>query len=70
MHRVFFDTNAGSQDKGYYLWFPQSKADIESIGPDLREGLHVMIYSPGELELEAFLEYDREFQCWAAIPIG
>jgi hypothetical protein len=69
MHRVFFDSNAGGDEWGYLLWFDSSRRDLEAIGAEVREGLHVVIYMPQELEAEAVLKFDNEFGCWRAIPV-
>jgi hypothetical protein len=69
MPRVFFDTNEGTKSRGYWLGFDQSKIDLAAIGPALKDGLHVTIYMPGELEMEAALRFDREQSGWVAMPI-
>ncbi len=28
-YRIFFDTNEGSQEHGYFLWLERSKRDLE-----------------------------------------
>ncbi len=69
MHRVFFDTNEGNPDVGYWLNLPMSRLNLESIGPGIQEGLHVIIFMPGELEMEAVLKFDQEGDHWIAIPV-
>ncbi len=69
MHRVSFDTNEGSHDIGYWLHLPNSLLDIASIGNNIHDGLHVIIYMPDELEMEAVLKFDKEGGFWKAIPI-
>lgn len=69
MHRVFFDSNAGSFEFGYLLWFDTSKEDLNKIGSELRDGLEVIIYMPEELELTATLRFDTELDCWRAVPL-
>jgi hypothetical protein len=54
MHKIFFDANAGTIETGYLLWFKDSIEDIQKIGIALREGLHVILYDTGELEMEAY----------------
>jgi hypothetical protein len=62
---VFFDGN-DSSEKGYTLNFDQSRLDLALIGDELREGLRVLIYSPGELEAEALLTLDADAGIWCA----
>lgn len=73
-HRVMFDTNAGSDELGYWLGFDQSKLDLTAIGPALCEGLIVTIYMEGELEMDATLRFDEsrfdaKAQEWWADPL-
>ena len=55
MHRILFDTNAGSADAGYLLWFKESLQQLADMGKDLREGTEVTIYMPDELEMNALV---------------
>ena len=68
--RVMFDTNEpwGTEPEGFWLGFAQSRLDLEKIGDDLRDGLRVVIYMIGELEMEATLEFDRNSNVWVAYP--
>ncbi len=66
MHRVYFDENE-QVGAGYALWLPTSKADLALIGPELCEGLRVVIYWTGESEMEAVLTFDSEEDTWVAI---
>jgi hypothetical protein len=71
---VFFDTNSGSMEHGYWLGFEQSARDLEAIGVELREGLKVMIRMPDELEMMATLHRGDRFGVgqsdWWAAPIA
>ena len=69
MHRVFFDSNEGGYETGYLLWLPLSRSDLAEIGPDLKNGLRVIIYMPEELEFEAELVFDDQSDCWKAMPV-
>jgi hypothetical protein len=69
MHRIFFDGNDGSMIRGWELRFQQSIEDMAAIGSDLREGLHVIIYSPNELEMEAILKFEESIGYWIGIPV-
>lgn len=65
--RVFFDTNDGNWEYGYWLDFPKSKAELAQIEGGPREGMRVQIYMPGELEVEAILKWDRTI--WVGMPV-
>lgn len=66
MHRVYFDENEQIGD-GYALWLPTSKADLALIGPELRDGLRVVIEWTGECEMEATLGFDANWATWVAV---
>jgi hypothetical protein len=68
--RVFFDTNEGSVEHGYWLGFDQSRNDLEKLGAELREGTMVTLYMPDELELTATLRFDQKQKVWWADPIA
>ncbi len=68
MHRIFFDANTGNHEEGYELRFALSLADLESIGDELREGLMVILYMPGELEIKSVLSFDKKCGFWRGIP--
>jgi hypothetical protein len=34
----------------------------------LRPGLQVVLYEPGDIEVEAILEFDEEMQMWFGVP--
>jgi len=69
LHRVYFDANEGSRSDGYFLHLPESRMDIAAIGNTLRDGLRVIIYTTGGLEIEALLEYAPEDDRWVALPV-
>ena len=66
--RIFFDANLGTPEIGYWLIFDQSKKDLSVLGANICEGMHVIIYSPDELEMEAILKR-REDGLWLGVPI-
>jgi hypothetical protein len=68
-YRVFFDGNAGNPETGYLLHFDLSLKDLQEI-PEPREGTPVLLYDPGELEAEARLTFDPEWNCWVGVPTG
>ena len=70
LHRVFFDTNDGSIERGYWLGFDQSRKDLAALGTALREGTAVTIYMPNELEMTATLRFDANEDVWWADPVA
>ena len=68
MHRIYFDTNDGAEDGRYGLWVRGSLKDITPIADQLYDGLRVIIYMTGEVEMEAVLRYDSDRSAWTAIP--
>jgi len=66
MYRIYFDGNDLAGPDCYGLWVNGSLADIEPIADKLHDGLHVIIYMTGELEMEAVLEFDTEWNAWTA----
>jgi hypothetical protein len=71
VHRIYFDTNAGSPDHdGYPLWFETSKQDLARIPDGPQEGMRVVIYMTGELEVEAVLAFDPKWKVWMGMPIA
>jgi hypothetical protein len=67
VHRIYFDTNEGT-DERYDLGLQASINDLAAIPGGPREGLRVVIYMTGELEMEATLEYDGSRSSWMAVP--
>jgi hypothetical protein len=68
LHRIYFDTNDGTMD-GYPLYCRGSLEDIQPIADKLKEGMRVVIYMTGELEMEAILEFDHGNSLWIGRPI-
>jgi hypothetical protein len=68
MHRIYFDTNEGVEN-GYGLWLPTSKEDIGRIPDGPQDGMRVIIYMTGELEMEAVLAFMPERGAWIARPV-
>jgi hypothetical protein len=64
--RVFFDTNDGTMEQGYWLGFSRSQNDLKALGDELREGITVTIYMPDELEMTATLTFDPIEKVWWA----
>jgi hypothetical protein len=69
MHRIYFDTNSGTETGGYGLWFDQSINDLSLIPGGPQDGMRVVIYMSGEGEMEAALRYDGGRKCWTAVPV-
>jgi hypothetical protein len=67
--RVFFDTNDGSIEDGYWLGFDRSRQDLEALGNELRDGTQITIYMTDELEMDAKLRFDPRHAVWWADPI-
>ncbi len=68
MHRIYFDTNDQPDQERFGLWVLGSLADIAPIAGQLRDGLRVVIYMTGEMEMEAVLEFDPAWNAWTARP--
>ena len=68
--RVFFDTNDGSMEHGFWLGLDQSRQDLDALGTALREGEAVTIYMPNELEMTAILRFDADGEVWWADPVA
>ena len=68
MYRIYFDTNEGTLD-GYNLWLDRSKKDLAAIPGGPREGMLVIIYMTGELEMEAVLGFSADDSSWIARPV-
>jgi hypothetical protein len=70
MHRIYFDSNEGTGgDDGYGLWLDASRKDLARIPGGPREGMQVVIYMTGELEMEAVLAFNAAIEAWMAVPI-
>jgi hypothetical protein len=69
VHRIYFDSNDGPDDERFGLWVAGSLEDIEPIAAELKDGLHVIIYMTGEMEMEAVLEFDTDWNAWTARPV-
>lgn len=67
--RIFFDTNDGSMEGGYWLGFERSREDLERNPHAIAEGAQVIIYMPEELEMVATLRFDHQAQVWWADPV-
>lgn len=69
--RIYFDTNSGTPAprSRYGLWFDLSKRDLAAIAGGPRDGMRVIIYMTNELEMEAILEFDSEWNEWVGDPL-
>jgi len=67
--RIYFDSNEGDENGRYDLGIPGSLEDIGALGDRLSEGMRVVIYMSGELEMEAILEWEGAYNSWMARPI-
>jgi hypothetical protein len=71
--RIYFDTNVGpaaSDGSVYGLWLSNSLSDLAAIPGGPKEGMRVVVYMTGELELEAFLKRDPASGRWLASVIA
>jgi len=66
---VYFDSNAGTNDDGYILWFDRSLRDLSALGSGAADGLLVTLYMPEEIEIQARLKFDVDLGFWRGIPI-
>jgi len=64
--RVFFSANDRANINRYGLRLLTSLSDLERLGTQLRDGLRVVIYEPGKLEMQATLAFDPDFDAWVA----
>lgn len=69
MFRIYFDENEGDEQGRYDLSIPGSLADIEPVADKLRDGMRVMLYEDGSLEVEAVLEFEPGYDIWMARPL-
>ena len=68
-HRVYFDSNEGTEDGRYGLWLDKSRRDLAKIPGGPKEGMMVTIYMVGEIEAEATLQWDDRWNGWTACEI-
>ena len=69
MHRIYFDTNEGVEGGDYGLWLKASEEDIARIPGGPKDGMRVIIYMTGELEMEAILAFMPGRAVWTARPV-
>ena len=59
----------GDEHDRYDLGIPGSLKDIEPLAGKLSDGLHVILYEDGSLEVEAILEFEPKYNIWMARPL-
>lgn len=69
MHRIYFDENAGDARGRYDLGIAGARRDIKRLTGKLGDGLHVLLYDGGNIEVEAVIEYDQAANRWMASPL-
>jgi hypothetical protein len=69
MYRIYFDENEGDEQGRFDLGIPGSLHDIEPLAGKLNNGLHVILYEDGSLEVEAVLEFEPKYNIWMARPL-
>ena len=62
--RIFFDTNKGSHEGGYWLILDRSKKDLAAFGERLRDGEAVLICMPNDLEMVPRLRFEHADDPW------
>ena len=70
MHRIYCDANDRIEIGCYGLWLSKSKKDLATIPDGPKEGMKVTIYSIGEFEMEAILEWNAQSDSWAAREVA
>jgi hypothetical protein len=65
--RLYFDSNAATQDGRYWLWLPGTLRDLETLGVELEVGMAVTLYmddadddGPALLLVDAVVERDGD----------
>jgi hypothetical protein len=69
MNRVYFDSNEGDETGRYGLWLGRSREELAKIPGGPKEGMQIIIYMIGEIEMEAILEWSERWKAWVARPI-
>lgn len=65
LSKVFFDTNEATDDgKHCILWLDQSIKDLAKIAGGPKEGMVVVVYMLGEVEMEATLIRNDSLNAW------
>lgn len=65
MIRIYADFNSSDEQGRVRLSTVGSKKDIELHRASLKEGLEVILYTPGDFEVRGTLTFD---QIWLGIP--
>lgn len=69
LHRIYFDGNDANELGYLLLYFDRSRAELAQIPGEAKEGMLVTIYMIGEFEMEATLQWDATWNCWAGRPV-
>lgn len=64
--RIYFDTNERDESgpSAYSLSISGAQEDIQRLGDSIRPGMRVLLYMTNELEVEATLEFNRQYKYW------
>ena len=64
--RIYFDTNDrdDSGPEAYSLNISGAQKDIQRLGDSIHPGMRVLLYMTDELEVEAILQYNSQYQYW------
>lgn len=65
MIRIYADFNSSDEQGRVRLSTVGSRKDIERHRPSLKEGMEVILYTPGDFEVRGTLTFDR---IWLGIP--
>jgi hypothetical protein len=69
LYRIYFDENEGDAEDRFDLGIPGSLADIVPLAGKLTDGMRVLCYDNREIEVEAILQWDSQYNQWIATPL-
>jgi hypothetical protein len=69
MHRIYFDSNDCDEAQRYLLHLSRAREELAKISSGPKEGMQITIYMIGEIEMEATLEWNGQWNCWVARPV-
>jgi hypothetical protein len=65
--RIYFDTNNADENDRYRLNLDKSRQDIAAAGDCISDGVEVIIYMMGELEMRANIFFEKDNDYWVAV---
>jgi hypothetical protein len=69
MYRIYFDSNDADEIGRYLLYLNRSREELAKIPGGPGEGMRVIIYMIGKIEMDATLEWNEQWNSWVARPI-